>query len=45
VLEVIAGVLLVAAAILVPVAILIALAGLGGRVIRQRRRERALGSV
>ena len=45
VLEVIAGVLLIAAAVLLPVAILAALAVLAGRILRQRRRERALGSV
>jgi hypothetical protein len=43
VLEVVAGVLLIAAAVLLPVAVLIVLAMLGGRVLRHRRRERALG--
>ena len=45
VLEVIAGVLLIAGAVLLPVAILVVLAALAGRVLRQRRRERALGSA
>lgn len=43
VLEVVAGVLLIAAAVLLPVAVLIVLAVLAGRVVRHRRRERALG--
>ena len=43
VLEVVAGVLLIAAAVLLPVAVLIVLAMLAGRVLRHRRRERALG--
>jgi hypothetical protein len=42
VLEVIAGVALIALAILVPVAILVALGAAAGRVITRRRRERAL---
>jgi hypothetical protein len=43
VLEVVAGVLLIAGAVLLPVAVLIVLAVLAGRVVRHRRRERALG--
>ena len=43
VLEVVAGVLLIAAAVLLPVAVLIVLGVLAGRVVRHRRRERALG--
>jgi hypothetical protein len=42
VLEVIAGVLVIALAIALPLAILAVLAGLGSRVLRRRRRERAL---
>ena len=42
VLEVIAGVALIALAILLPVALLALLAVLGGRVLTRRRRERAL---
>jgi len=45
VLEVIAAVLVIALAIALPAALLIALALLAGRGLRQRRRERALGSV
>ena len=43
VLEVVAGVLLIAAAVLLPVGALIVLGLLAGRVLRRRRRERALG--
>jgi hypothetical protein len=42
VLEVIAGVVLIALAILLPLAILAVLAGLGNRLVTRRRRERAL---
>lgn len=45
VLEVIAGVLVIALAIVAPIVILIVLATLGSRLLRQRRRERALGSA
>ncbi len=42
VLEVIAGVLVIALAIALPLAILAVLAGFGSRVVTRRRRERAL---
>ena len=45
VLEVIAGVLVIALAIALPLAILVVLATLAGRLTRRRRRERALGSA
>jgi hypothetical protein len=42
VLEVIAGVLVIAAAVLVPVGLIAALAAYAGRLVTRRRRERAL---
>ena len=42
VLEVIAGVALIALAIVLPIAVIAVLAGFGGRILTRRRRERAL---
>ena len=43
VLEVIAGVLVIALAVLLPIAVIAVLAALAGRILARRRRERALG--